>query len=218
MTHVPWLGFLLASGAVLAVPGPDLALLTQQTIASGTAVAYRSALGILTGGAVHAVAASTGVTVLLLAQPRAASAIHLAGACYLLYLGAKILAGVRADRRLAAAGPAAHRTPRGNGRPYVLGFATNLLNPKAALFFAAFLPAFAPASDRTAWLAILAGCYLALALVWLLGYVHILGRLRDRRRTRSPAPGPGRSTAMRHAAQACAGIVLAGTGASLLLP
>jgi threonine/homoserine/homoserine lactone efflux protein len=128
--------FALASAAFVAVPGPSVIYIVSRSLAEGRAAGVVSALGIQTGGLVHVLAATVGVSALLASSAVAFSVVKYAGAAYLIYLGIRKLLegdappppedGVREDRR----------------RLYWQGVVVNSLNPKTALFFLAFLPQF----------------------------------------------------------------------------
>ena len=128
----------IAAGLLLNItPGPDLLYIIARSLSQGREAGVVSALGIAAGCIVHSCAAAFGISVLLQASPAAYDALRLAGAAYLIYLGVKTLrspATAQAVQRL-------QETPL--RRIFWQGFVTNVLNPKVALFFLAFLPQFA---------------------------------------------------------------------------
>jgi threonine/homoserine/homoserine lactone efflux protein len=134
--------FLAATLALNLTPGPDMLYVVTRSATEGRASGVISALGIATGCVVHTVAVAAGVTGLLAAVPVAYDGLRYLGAAYLVYLGV---------RRLVRPGlPASGRAtspPRGLWPVYRQGAITNVLNPKVALFFLAFLPQFL---DRSA--------------------------------------------------------------------
>lgn len=133
--------FLAATLALNLTPGPDMLYVITRSATEGRAAGIVSALGIATGCVVHTVLVAVGVAGLLAAVPAAFTAVRLCGAAYLIYLGM---------RRLLW-----HPSPAPQPKPvaaplftaYRQGVITNVLNPKVALFFLAFLPQFV---DRTA--------------------------------------------------------------------
>jgi threonine/homoserine/homoserine lactone efflux protein len=119
-----------------------------------------SALGVASGGLVHIAAATLGLSSLLLSSATAFEAVKLAGAAYLVFLGVRrLLTRVTAQERI-------DRAPRSLGAVYRRGAIVNVLNPKTALFFFAFLPQFVDPDQGATWLqiAILGALFVAIAL------------------------------------------------------
>ena len=129
--------FLSASFVLLVVPGPTIALILSKSLAQGRRVALPMIAGIAMGGAVAATLALAGVSALLLASSSAFSALKIAGALYLFYLGFKLL--MTRPKVLSAARTDDNETPFQSFRD---GFLVMLFNPKGILFFAAFVPQF----------------------------------------------------------------------------
>lgn len=128
----------VAAGLVLNLtPGPDLLYITARSLGQGWRAGAASALGIAAGCLVHTAAAALGVSALLAATPLAYDAVRLCGAAYLVWLGAQAL------QSRAPAGAAGALSPAPLRSVFWQGFVTNVLNPKVALFFLAFLPQFA---------------------------------------------------------------------------
>ena len=169
----------LAVIAVLTItPGPDMLLVLRNGIRDGTAAAWATGLGCCTGIAVHATLAVAGLSAILAASAQAFAVVKLAGAAYLVFLGAQALWGTfRGRGELAeASGRAA---PAGSA--YRQGLLTNLLNPKIALLFLTLLPQFvADGEPRVGTTAVLAAIFLVGAVVWWRVFswaVGTLGRL-----------------------------------------
>lgn len=141
--------FLAATLALNLTPGPDMLYVITRSATEGRAAGVVSALGIATGCVVHTLAVALGVSGLLAAVPIAYDMLRYLGAAYLVYLGVRRLMG---SATAHAAAPTQHA---GLWRVYRQGVVTNVLNPKVALFFLAFLPQFV---DRSA-----SGVSLALA-------------------------------------------------------
>lgn len=147
MAGVHDLSLFVVSGLLLAMsPGPDTAYIVGRSSHLGWRSGVMAALGIGIGIWVHILCAAAGVSALLLTSVRAFTVIKLAGAAYLLYLGIKMLIGKGQCARVSGArGQAATTTTR----VFWQGFLTNILNPKVALFFLAFLPQFIAARTRS---------------------------------------------------------------------
>lgn len=131
--------FLGATLALNLTPGPDMLYVIARGSGEGTRAAIVSTFGIATGTLVHLTAVALGLVSLLAAVPLTYDLLRYAGAAYLVYLGVRALFS-------GAASAAAPVVPASLGRIYRQGVVTNVLNPKVALFFAAFLPQFADPS------------------------------------------------------------------------
>jgi threonine/homoserine/homoserine lactone efflux protein len=136
------LAFLVASLVLAVTPGPGVLYVVTRTIAQGRRAGLTSVAGVALGNLCNAMGASIGLAALLAASSLAFFIVKATGAAYLLYLGFKALR------------PSAMPTPQAGfrsaeiGRAFREGFLVALLNPKTALFFAAFLPQFVdPASS-----------------------------------------------------------------------
>ena len=131
-------GLFLAAGILLNLtPGPDTAYILGRSIAQGREAGIASALGICVGSIFHTCAAALGLSAILATSAVAFGAIKLLGGAYLVFLGVKILV----DRRRELSLPSNFRR-RTTTAAFRQGFLTNVLNPKVALFFLAFLPQF----------------------------------------------------------------------------
>jgi len=158
--------FCAASLALAVVPGPAVLYIVAQSVHGGRRQGVVSALGIASGGLVHVLAAVIGLSALLAASAEAFTAVKLLGAAYLVYLGIRTL--MSRDDRIG--GRVAERTL---GRTYRQGIVVNVLNPKTALFFLAFLPQFVdPHGSTRGQLAALGAIFVVIALtsdlVWAL--------------------------------------------------
>ena len=129
--------FIGAALALLLVPGPAVLYIFARSVEQGRLAGFVSILGIHTATLVHVAGAALGLSAVLAQSALAFSLIKYAGAAYLIWLGLNKLFGRRAaDDADIAVEPASHR------RLFRDGFVVNLLNPKTALFFLAFLPQF----------------------------------------------------------------------------
>jgi len=137
-----------------------------------------SVVGVGAGSAVQATAASVGLSSLLVSSATAFNAVKYAGAAYLVFLGLRTLL----TRGVEVATPA--RRPSGRRRLFLQGVLVNVLNPKTALFFFAFLPQFVDASAGSAaiQIAFLGGLFVCLGLVSDGIYAVTAGTLADRLR------------------------------------
>jgi threonine/homoserine/homoserine lactone efflux protein len=141
--------FVGAALALLAVPGPAVVYIVTQSIGHGRRAGVVSCAGIFTGTLVHVAAATIGLSALLSSSATAFDVVKYAGAAYLIYVGLRRLAGREPE-------PAPERAGlRSNAHLYRQGVVVNVLNPKTALFFLAFLPQFVDPSRGSATLQIL---------------------------------------------------------------
>jgi threonine/homoserine/homoserine lactone efflux protein len=175
------------AGAVFvlnATPGVDFLLTVSRTLQGGARAGVAAALGISAGCVVHALAAAFGLAALLAVHPSAFLLIQWAGAAYLTWLGLGLL---QQAWRGAASGTtgSAIVAARSGWAEFRTGLLTNVLNPKVAFFFLAFLPQFVPAgsSSKTGSFLLLGAWFVLQGTVFLLGLVAVcaqLGRLRTR--------------------------------------
>ena len=166
------LPFLLASILVTVIPGADMALVTRQVLVGGTGLAQKTIFGNLAGLGVHGVALAAGLSALIVASAAAYSAVKLAGAAYLVYLGVQALL---ASREPPSDAPA--RAAPGTRRAFLQGLISTVLNPKPALFFLTFLPQFvdrdAPVLPQTLTLVAI---HVVVGLIWLSVYARLVQR------------------------------------------
>jgi threonine/homoserine/homoserine lactone efflux protein len=134
-----FLTFLIAAFALNIAPGPDMLYVIGRSIGQGRKAGIVSSLGVFFGCWVHILAAAFGIAALLRSSPVAFNMVRYAGAAYLIYLGLKMLAqktDLTSQQLKAESLEAIFRQ----------GAITNMLNPKVAIFFLAFLPQFIDAS------------------------------------------------------------------------
>ncbi|AZQ74069.1 LysE family translocator [Streptomyces luteoverticillatus] len=179
------LGFALFSLLVAMAPGPDTLLVLRNCLRGGRRTGSATALGAAAGSLAWGVAAALGLAAALQRWDAAFTVVRLAGAVYLVFLGAQVL---WAQRRSAAA--AAVEVPDeggqapGAGEAFRQGLLSCLLNPKVGVFFVAVVPQFLPEGGGSALgTTLLFGAVdAAVAGVWLLlvaaGATHLLGWLR----------------------------------------
>jgi len=128
--------FMAAALALNLTPGPDMLYVTARSISDGRAAGVLSAFGIAVGTLVHITALALGLAALLAAVPLAYDVVRIAGAIYLVVIGVQLVLRPRTAADVA-------RLPRSRLRViFAQAVITNVLNPKVALFFLAFLPQF----------------------------------------------------------------------------
>ena len=128
--------FVGAALALLLVPGPAVLYIVARSVHQGRGAGLASVLGIHVGTLVHIVAATVGLSAVVVSSATAFTVVKLLGAAYLVVLGIRTLIG-RNEPADVDALPA-----RGRRRDFAEGIVVNVLNPKTALFFLAFLPQF----------------------------------------------------------------------------
>jgi threonine/homoserine/homoserine lactone efflux protein len=138
MLHSTKLALFLTAALLLAVaPGPGMLYVLARSLAGGRREGVLSSLGTFVGGMVHVLAAAAGVSVVLARSAVAFATVKYAGAAYLCFLGVRMIWGAW---REGDGFPAAALPPARN--PFWQGIATEVLNPKTALFFLSFIPQF----------------------------------------------------------------------------
>ena len=169
--------FTLAATVVTITPGADMALVARRAIIEGWRRASVTSAGIVTGLLVHAAASAIGISAILERSATAFTVLKILGACYLVALG---IMSFRAARRTARE-PDDRRVagrPRRSGRTsFVQGFLNNVLNPKPALFYLAFVPQFIqPGDPVVALTGILVSIHIAISILWLVTWGWLVGR------------------------------------------
>ena len=175
----PELGlFIVATFVLNATPGVDLLLTVTRTLQGGARAGVAAALGINAGCVVHAFAAAFGLAALLAVSAAAFAAIKWLGAAYLLWLAVGM---ARAAWR-GGSSDAVNATapPRTAWADFRVGVLTNVLNPKVALFFLAFLPQFISpvTTDKTTAFLALGAWFVVQSTLFLLVVVAVSARLR----------------------------------------
>ncbi|MFI9200069.1 LysE family translocator [Streptomyces sp. NPDC053048] len=217
--------FLGTSLVLIASPGPDSVLATQLVLRTGRrGPAAVAALGMLSAGAIHAVLALTGVSLLLSAEPALFTAIQWGGAALLFLWGVLALRGALRPRpgAAAASGSAAPASAtsvspmsESAGRCFARGLLTTGSNPNVGLFLLAYLPQFVPeGAPLTRSMALLAAVHLSLAALWLGCLIVVVHLLRTWAAGRSR---PGGSGAPARLVEALIGLVFIAFAARLAL-
>lgn len=146
--------FVIAGLLLNIAPGPDSLLIMSRSAAQGWRAGSAASLGIGTGTLVHVFAAALGLSAVLATSATAFAVVKYAGAAYLLYVGVMLLIGTR--RPGATDSGAAPAPPMPLRKIFFQGFLTNVLNPKVAVFFLAFVPQFIDADAPNKALAFIA--------------------------------------------------------------
>jgi len=169
--------FTIAATLVTISPGADMALVARRAITDGWRRASVTSAGIVSGLLVHATASAIGISAILLHSATAFTVLKVVGAGYLVVLG---LLSFRAAWRIARE-PADHavadRPTRSGRTSFAQGFLNNVLNPKPALFYLAFLPQFFEPGDPIVLLtAIFVAIHIAIGIAWLVTWGWLVGR------------------------------------------
>ena len=172
--------FAVASLALLIVPGPSVLYIVTRSIDQGRSAGLVSVLGIHTGSVVHVAAAALGVSAILASSAVAFGVVKYVGAAYLIWLGIRTIRERHEER---PSGPVGGRSL---GRVYAQGVVVNVLNPKTALFFLAFLPQFVDVSRGavTLQIVILGLTFILLGFVSDGSYALVASRVSRRFSTR----------------------------------
>jgi threonine/homoserine/homoserine lactone efflux protein len=200
-----YLAFLAVSLLVICTPGQDTALTIRNTLLGGRTAGVATALGVAAGQAVWTLATSAGLAVVLIASGPLFSALRLAGAAYLIYLGVRSL--VRAATRASSSAGGATEREREMSAATALwqGLLSNLSNAKMVAFFISLLPQFAAPHPTFMLLLALGLNFCLLTLAWLTGYAFAVERMSRLLRRAS----------VRRAMDAALGAVLDGLGIRL---
>lgn len=183
MPDAPQLLVFVAAGWLLNLtPGPDVLYIVTNALKSGVRAGIVAALGIVCGCFVHVFAAALGVGALLATSATAFTVLKWIGAAYLMWMGIKLLFAKGGGSSIVPADAAKAAVPTDLRRIYLRGFLTNVLNPKVALFFLAFVPQFiAPGTDNKVIVFLLLGVLFNLnSLPINFGYAWLAGWAANR--------------------------------------
>ena len=180
------LSFLTISLLLAVTPGPSNAFLMAQTFSKGRAAGVQSAAGFAVAGVIHTVFAVLGLSAILKTSPQAYQAVLFLGATYLLYLGVMAIKDSFASQETAIAAT----VDKNKNKVFFQAMMTEVLNPKVALFFIAFIPQFVDnslATSPTIQMAIFGLMYPLFALPIDLSYVHFGDKIAGYFRTHPSA-------------------------------
>lgn len=178
--------FAVVAGVLTIIPGLDTALVLRAALTKGRRRAFATAIGIGTGALLWGATAAVGATAVLTASHMAYTALRIAGALYLIWMGASMLRH-SFERRRSGSGDSfedglVDTGPSDNTllRSWTRGLAINLLNPKIGVFYMAMLPQFIPENSSHLLMGlVLAGVHDAEGMVWfgaLIFSAHLAGR------------------------------------------
>jgi threonine/homoserine/homoserine lactone efflux protein len=162
------IGFVLLAVVVICTPGPDTALTIRNTLLGGRGNGLRTAQGVAVGQALWTLAASAGIAALVAASQPVFTAVRIAGAAYLVWLGLQSLAAAVRGRRH-------EERPRGSAAGFRQGLLSNLANPKMAVFFTSLLPQFGTGFGELLALGLV---FSTMTLAWLSGYAFAVARTK----------------------------------------
>ncbi len=196
--------FAAASIALLVVPGPAVLYVVTRSVSQGRRAGLVSVLGVHAGSGVHVAAAAFGLSALLASSATAFAIVKYLGAAYLVWLGVQKL------RTRQDSGTAPEAPPVPPRRLFVQGIVVNVLNPKTAIFFLAFLPQFVDPTRGPVALQILVfgACFIVLGMLSDGGYALLAGALSGRVR---------RTARSRRRLDRASGVVYLGLGAGAAL-
>ncbi|CAB3781144.1 Leucine efflux protein [Paraburkholderia caffeinitolerans] len=183
MFGITHFGFFLVAVFLLNVtPGPDTAYIVGRSVAQGRSAGLVSALGISAGCCVHALACAFGLTALLAASATAFTVIKLVGACYLVYLGVRLIFAKQSTPASTTESAERGVAPRSLRQLFLSGFWTNVLNPKVVLFFVSFFPQFVSVTSPHKVLAFLAlgVVFVVMSTIWNSFVAWIAGSVTQR--------------------------------------
>ena len=171
--------FLFAGIILNLTPGADTMYILGRSISQGKKAGIMSALGISTGSLVHCIIASFGLSIIIAKSAIAFSTIKYLGAVYLIYLGVKALL-TKSQKEFEI--EQLDKKKSSNRKIFISGILTNILNPKVALFFLAFLPQFIDPNYATNSLPfiILGLTFIATGTIWCLALAMFSAKLSDR--------------------------------------
>jgi threonine/homoserine/homoserine lactone efflux protein len=158
------LTFFAAATVLLLIPGPAVLYIVARSASQGRRAGLVSVAAVHTGTLVHVVAAVLGLSALIVASATAFSAVKLAGAAYLIWLGVRALVEYRRTPDQLAEATIEQRSMR---RIFGDGVVLNILNPKTAVFFLAFVPQFVniDAGNATVQLLVLSSLFIGFGLI-----------------------------------------------------
>lgn len=169
--------FVGVAALLIIVPGPDTALVTKNALLYGRRAAVGTALGVNTGLLIWTVASAFGLAAVVQASAVAFTALKLAGAAYLIWLGVDALREARQSAPDAARPKHPGRRTISAAAAYRQGLTSDLANPKIAVFFTALLPQFvARGAPVLAPFLLLGGLFVAFGTIWLTGYAIAAAR------------------------------------------
>ena len=176
----PFAAFLAVAALAMLVPGPDTFVVMRTALADGARAGTWAAAGSATGNVVWGAASAVGVAALLATSGTAFSALKLAGAAYLVFVGVQALRAAARGDSLAGGDE-----PHASAAAFRRGLASDLLNVKVGLFWTALVPQFVGADSAALLPVAMVVAMGAMVFAWLTAYAHLAARLsRTLRRRR----------------------------------
>lgn len=161
--YAPLLGICAALTVGVISPGPSFVMIARTAMASTRAEGVSAAIGMGMGGTLFALAALLGLQGILLALPVLFMALKILGGLYLAYLGFKIWRGAAEPLQITAAEASGERNLR---KSLLLGFTTQVSNPKTSIVYASVFAAFMPATQTLGFDALLLSCVFIIEASW----------------------------------------------------
>lgn len=173
------IAFTIVAAALTVTPGADTLLVVRNVLRGGRRDGFFTMAGICTGLYVHALLSALGVSIILMHSANAFTAMKVAGAAYLAWLGLQSLRSAAGDVDSHPPGIVT-KAVVSSARCFREGFLTNVLNPKVALFYLAFLPQFiGPADPVLQKSLLLTAIHFVLGILWLGGVAFVVDRSRE---------------------------------------
>jgi RhtB (resistance to homoserine/threonine) family protein len=168
--------FLVVAGLLTITPGADMALVMRHALTGGTRPAFFASLGICLGTLIWGALSALGVSVIFARSAFAFAVLKYVGGAYLVYLGARALREAIGGQSTASTTQT--RKARAGASAFAQGLATNLTNPKVAVFYVTFLPQFVvpdrPVLTQSVFLAFM---HVVMGLIWLPLYARFIDRM-----------------------------------------
>lgn len=180
LSHQQIITFMMVTLALTLTPGADTMLVIRNVLRGGKMDGIVTTIGICSGLFVHASLSALGVSVILVNSSFAFSVMKFAGACYLLYLGLKTLISAIRGEEGAEVENGGKRRDLNVFISLREGILSNVLNPKPAIFYFAFLPQFIAKNDPVLLKSLLlAGVHFFMGIVWLFTLSFLLAYIKD---------------------------------------
>jgi threonine/homoserine/homoserine lactone efflux protein len=170
-----FVSFLAVAAVAMVIPGPDTFVVLRTALTDGPRTGTWAAAGSGVGNVLWGAASALGVAAVLAASASAFSAVKLAGAAYLIFLGLQALRAAMRGERLAS--DAGERGELARAAAFRRGLASDLLNVKVGLFWTALVPQFVGAESSALLPVAMAATMGSMVFAWLTAYAHLAARL-----------------------------------------
>lgn len=173
-----YLLFILMAIMMIILPGPDMAIITKNTISKQKSAGIQTTLGTLIALLIHTLAAVLGLSALIVKSAFLFAILKYIGAFYLIYLGCKSILFIL--KKAPQTDRATKQIKHVSESNFKQGFLTNLLNPKVAVFFLTFLPQFAGTGDHVFFEFLVLGItYTVLTSIWFFFYIYLINYVSE---------------------------------------